>query len=589
MADRIVKGVNAMIGLATEAHAAHKEHKAAKSQGASNSELKIAKGQEVSNKVQTGSPKSIPGPSMNPSGSSRAASSSSKAQEASKDASDFCEEADPPPYSGLEGTAEEKDEADWQLDDAIAEHEHENEPGPPPGYEDSFDALPEDELGAVPSSKEGKQHYVDKIVSTFMAKHPLHSDFHPMPLPSAVIIPQRRPHSKRRGFVRAYAPVLENAGIDQATFLQFLKSMHQSAKASPVFGIINVAAMIVGCVPSVACMVASTIVNIAVMAAMEVQENQRNNDFLTQMNEKFFRPRGLYCLIFAYEPEENANHAQVDISQTIFNKINPTSDKVSQAFHKVGRSSGKTYGKIEMPKAAPLIFPSLDEIEDTTHQSSMKRKGKFVANYFDKRAQAAYTTENPDSTLVRANPAQHKFASRYADPNHPVNSGHPISLLTGGYINPSMNKGRGRDFGGGFGGRGYGGGFGGGGGGSLGLVVGGVAALMNKGKGENQQDEYQNQQMQYDQAQQYGSHGGKMGGREQLAYEREQMLYDRPQYGGRAGMKGGRGQMMGGPGYGRGGSGGANQGPTGMEQQHNAPSLVKRMLTPVSVRLGDIL
>jgi hypothetical protein len=38
-------------------------------------------------------------------------------------------------------------------------------------------------------------------------------------LPCPVIIPQRRPRDKKRGFVRAYAPVLESCGIDQKTFL----------------------------------------------------------------------------------------------------------------------------------------------------------------------------------------------------------------------------------------------------------------------------------------------------------------------------------------------------------------------------------
>lgn len=30
-----------------------------------------------------------------------------------------------------------------------------------------------------------------------------------------------------------------------------------------------------------------------------------------------------------------------------------------------------------------------------------------------------------------------QFASKFADPNHSASNGHPISLLTGGYINPT--------------------------------------------------------------------------------------------------------------------------------------------------------
>lgn len=43
-------------------------------------------------------------------------------------------------------------------------------------------------------------------------------------LPCPVILSQRRPRDKKRGFIRAYAPVLEECGIDQATFLDFLKA-----------------------------------------------------------------------------------------------------------------------------------------------------------------------------------------------------------------------------------------------------------------------------------------------------------------------------------------------------------------------------
>lgn len=42
-------------------------------------------------------------------------------------------------------------------------------------------------------------------------------------LPCPVVIPQRRPRNKDRGFVRAYAPILRDCGIDQEVFLQFLE------------------------------------------------------------------------------------------------------------------------------------------------------------------------------------------------------------------------------------------------------------------------------------------------------------------------------------------------------------------------------
>jgi hypothetical protein len=52
----------------------------------------------------------------------------------------------------------------------------------------------------------------------------------PRPLPCPVIIPQRRPRKKDRGFVRAYAPVLANSGISQEVFMQFLENLDKANK-----------------------------------------------------------------------------------------------------------------------------------------------------------------------------------------------------------------------------------------------------------------------------------------------------------------------------------------------------------------------
>jgi hypothetical protein len=50
-------------------------------------------------------------------------------------------------------------------------------------------------------------------------------------LPYPVIIPQRRPENRSRGWLMAYAPVLEDFGIDQTAFLKFLHDFNQSSEA----------------------------------------------------------------------------------------------------------------------------------------------------------------------------------------------------------------------------------------------------------------------------------------------------------------------------------------------------------------------
>ena len=47
-----------------------------------------------------------------------------------------------------------------------------------------------------------------------------------------VVIPQRRPGSKGRGFMRAYAPVLSDYDISEEFFLAFLKTFHKASMVS---------------------------------------------------------------------------------------------------------------------------------------------------------------------------------------------------------------------------------------------------------------------------------------------------------------------------------------------------------------------
>ncbi|KIW24879.1 uncharacterized protein PV07_10566 [Cladophialophora immunda] len=60
---------------------------------------------------------------------------------------------------------------------------------------------------------------------------------------SPVILPQRRPHDKTRGFLRAHAPNLGTyKDIDETAFLAFLKELHKSSQSSGIFTAINITA-----------------------------------------------------------------------------------------------------------------------------------------------------------------------------------------------------------------------------------------------------------------------------------------------------------------------------------------------------------
>ncbi|KAF7895508.1 uncharacterized protein EAF01_009470 [Botrytis porri] len=284
----------------------------------------------------------------------------------------------------------------------------------------------------------------NELVNVFLRNHPPPAYNAEKPkLPCPVILPQRRPRDKKRGFIRAYAPILEDCGIDQAAFLDFLKTFYHASKSSPWLQVINAAAGIVGFVPGPITMGVSIATQFAVGVAMELQSRSRTNTFLDRINNEYFMPRGLYCLILIYKPESSETHASVDITKAITSSLDDITTGFKKTLKNIKLSSGTTYGELEMPEAAPLIFPALDRIadiegsENSQKGSKFKDSGKFVTDYFDRRAQAKYAMQNPTSSLATPKP---QFLSRYSDPNHPASSGSLISLITGGHVNPQARR-----------------------------------------------------------------------------------------------------------------------------------------------------
>lgn len=295
------------------------------------------------------------------------------------------------------------------------------------------------------------------------------STIEPLPLP--VILPQRRPNSKSRGFVRAYAPDLWHyKGIDQQTFLAFLGDFHKSSQASPIFQVINLAAMGAGFAPSAIAMAVSAAVTAASNAAIEVQSRIRTNNYLDKANEELFHPKNLHCMIMTFKPEAQGNVlldfnlkdgtvSEVPTTLEIWPSISNLSE--SRLGRKLRKSDGISEGQLAIPRAAQLIYsvPTAPDgsptPEDTAehidgqpsphkeNSSSWKNTRKFVSEYKDRRAQADFAGKyGQDSTLaVPGATDPGKFASRFSDPNHPINSGHPLALLTGGKLrNPDDVK-----------------------------------------------------------------------------------------------------------------------------------------------------
>ncbi|KAF9771296.1 hypothetical protein IL306_011075 [Fusarium sp. DS 682] len=277
------------------------------------------------------------------------------------------------------------------------------------------------------------------LVARFMQVHGSSSGRTNARLELPVILAQRRPKDRTRGFVRGYAPMLESVGIDQAAWLDFLDKFDESTRASPWIEVINFAEIGGFFVPIAPSIAISAAVYKTIEVAKDIQGRQRSNKFMSQMNEQYFYPRGLCCLIMTWRPDSGKSYEVVDLTSTVASSIGSYDAGFTNKFK---TSSGKTYGDFALPEAAPLIFPTLDVLAETESEQSrslkqsLGEKRSYIQDYYDKRAQAQFALNRPDNLLANQQEAP-KFSSRYADPSHPSNNGSLISLLTGGYVDPT--------------------------------------------------------------------------------------------------------------------------------------------------------
>lgn len=142
------------------------------------------------------------------------------------------------------------------------------------------DTSPDSRISTNESENNAEDETVENPVTIQNLTLPTTTAQKPKPLSQLVILPQRRPGVKRKGFLRAYAPVLQNAGISQPQFLQFLNDFDAAAKANPVFTVVALAGEVVGMVPEAICMAVGACVKTAADIAGELDSRRKTNGFL---------------------------------------------------------------------------------------------------------------------------------------------------------------------------------------------------------------------------------------------------------------------------------------------------------------------
>ncbi|KAE8317130.1 hypothetical protein BDV41DRAFT_573233 [Aspergillus transmontanensis] len=335
-----------------------------------------------------------------------------------------------------------------------------------------------------------REAMVRKLVS--MAGPPTHSSRR---LPCPVIIPQRRPRKKDRGFVRAYAPVLADCGISQDVFMEFLEDLDQVnkvrsiirclsiplillrillsffniriclqyEKASRWIEVVFVAGAIVGCIPSATATAIGFVIQVVAGTARELQSRHRKNTFLDRVNQDLLMPRGLYAMIMSFKDQQEGllrglsgatgqalfTKKELDINETVekYSNPDPNMSKFKKGLKNVRLVSGKTHGELELPEAAALLYPHLDRAAaeaaqgETGMRDKLKYAGEWVNDYLDRRAHAHCEAQHPGTALAVPSDKRKPLRSRFNDPKHPANSGSLISLLTGGHVPvPGIDK-----------------------------------------------------------------------------------------------------------------------------------------------------
>lgn len=122
-------------------------------------------------------------------------------------------------------------------------------------------------------------------------------------LPAPVIIPQKRPDMRSRGFVRAYAPAIDSCGVDQDAFLDFIEGFHKEINKHGYFNATNIAVALsamsytLSVAPSAVVHFSAMAVHISIEASRRLYISKKSNSYIDEIIACYFQPRGLYAMI----------------------------------------------------------------------------------------------------------------------------------------------------------------------------------------------------------------------------------------------------------------------------------------------------
>ncbi|KAI8630347.1 hypothetical protein F5Y19DRAFT_429761 [Xylariaceae sp. FL1651] len=219
-----------------------------------------------------------------------------------------------------------------------------------------------------------------------------------------VILPQRRPQRRHRGFIRAYAPDLLACGIDQPTFMAFLDEFDKSMMWSPLADIINLSTVATFAIPGGYGAAVSLPIQIVTGVYKELNGRKGQNAFLQKMNAELFRPRGLFAMVVAHSSTSAERITPEDIAASAGARAHG-STSLGDKF----RNADGKYGPLDFPESAELVFPGLEGAADGNGngngQESAPAKNGFArameryGAHRDRKRTAKWIRKHPDTPL----------------------------------------------------------------------------------------------------------------------------------------------------------------------------------------------
>lgn len=295
-----------------------------------------------------------------------------------------------------------------------------------------------------PKKPKNKDH-----ATQFITRHPFHpTTTTPQNIPLPVVLVQRRPKTRARGFIRAYAPSLAAAGVEQAAFVDFIDTLNTVLEPDPWLHAINLAdlATMAAPIPEPFSMLLGFAIGAAAEGTMEAQSRFRSNRFLDRVNAEYFAPRGLICFPATWRPQAKDGlittvgfEGQAEASESAEGLSRTLKGAVERKVASLGESQGLEArlqrqmnahgGYLHWDEPAPLVF--VPQAVPDKKPNAFDRGCNWLDDHVDKHSQALFIEKNQDVPMAAALP-QPTFQSRYADPNHPAASGDLVAFLTGG-------------------------------------------------------------------------------------------------------------------------------------------------------------